>query len=80
MRTDGYETDKPTPGRYMKLYDRKRDPGEFADVAAKHPEVVKKMQKLVLERYRTTHPEANKEPKGLPAEEAIDFYVRPRDA
>jgi len=79
-RTDGYETDKPTPGRYVRLYDRKRDPGEFTDVAAKHPEVVKKMQNLVLDRYRKTHPEANKEPKGLPAEEAIDFYVRPRDA
>ena len=64
----------------MKLFDRKRDPGEFADVAGNHPEVVKEMQKLVLQRYRSTHPEASKEPKGLPAAEAIDFYVRPRDA
>ena len=39
-RTDGYETERPTPGRYFRLYDLKSDPGEFTDVAAKHPEVV----------------------------------------
>jgi hypothetical protein len=79
-RTDGYETERPTPGRYIRLYDRKRDPGEFTDVAAKYPEVVARMQGLVLERYRATHPDAAGEPKNLPAPEAIDFYVRPRDA
>jgi choline-sulfatase len=78
-RGDGYETDRPTPGRYIRLYDRKRDPGEFTDVAAKYPEVVQRMQELVLERYRATHPDAAAEPKNLPAPEAIDFYVRPRD-
>ncbi|MCA2963905.1 MAG: sulfatase [Acidobacteriota bacterium] len=79
-RGDGYETDRPTPGRYIRLYDRKRDPGEFTDVAAKYPEVVRQMQDLVLKRYRATHPDAAAEPTNLPAPEAIDFYVRPRDA
>jgi choline-sulfatase len=78
-RTDGYEIDNPTPGRYIRLYDRKSDPGEFTDVAGKHPEVVQAMQKSILERFRATHPDAASEPKGLPDPEAIEFYVRPRD-
>lgn len=79
-RTDGYETDNPTPGRTVKLFDRKADPGEFANVAAKHPEVVASMQQWILQRYRATHPDAAKEPKNLPAPEALEFYVVPRDA
>ena len=79
-RTDGYGTDNPTPGRYLKLYDKKTDPGEFFNVAAKHPDVVAAMQQSILRRYRTTHPDAAKEPKGVSAAEAIEFYVVPRDA
>lgn len=78
-RTDGYETDNPTPGRYQRLYDLKSDPGEFTDVAAKHPRIVSAMQDLILERYRATHPEADREPPRASREEAIEFYVRPRD-
>jgi len=79
-RTDGYKTDKPTPGRYTRLYDRKADPGEFTDVAAKHPRVVEEMENLILERFRRTHPEAAIEPGNLSREAAIEWYVRPRDA
>ncbi len=79
-RTDGYETDNPTPGRYIRLYDRKSDPGEFVNVAAKHPDVVADMQKFILDRYRATHPDAAAEPKNLGAPEALEYYVRPRDA
>ncbi len=79
-RTDGYETDKPTPGRYIRLFDLKADPGEFTDVAAKHPEVVAKLRGLMLDRYRATHPDAGNEPKGVGAEEMLEFYLRPRDA
>ena len=79
-RTDGYETDNPTPGRDIKLYDKKSDSGEFFNVAAKHPDVVAAMQQSILKRYRATHPDAAKEPKGVSAAEAIEFYVVPRDA
>ena len=79
-RTDGYETDKPTPGHYIRLYDLKADPGEFTDVAAKHPDVVEKLRGLMLARYRATHPEAAQEPKGAKPEESVAFYLRPRDA
>lgn len=79
-RTDGYATGNPTPGRYVRLYDLKADPGEFTDVAAKHPEVVGELSKLLLERFRATHPESAAEPPRLSTAEAIEWYLRPRDA
>lgn len=78
-RQDGYVTDNPTPGRYVRLYDHKSDAGEFADVAAAHPDVVENLRKLMLERFRATHPEAASEPQRLSVDESLDWYVRPRD-
>jgi arylsulfatase A-like enzyme len=75
-----YKTENPTPGRYVRLYDLKSDPGEFRNVAAEHPELVARFESLILERFRQTHPEATSEPQSLSIEEAIDWYVRPRDA
>ncbi len=79
-RTDGYETDNPTPGRYIRLYDLKKDPGEFTDVAAKEPAVVARLQKLMLDRFHATHPEARQLPHGLDERESIEWFLRPRDA
>jgi len=79
-RGDGYITDDPTPGRYVRLFDLKNDPGEFSNVAPANGEVVARMQTLLLDRFRSTHPEAAVEPRGLSAEESLDWYLRPRDA
>jgi choline-sulfatase len=79
-RTDGYKTDNPKPGRYHRLFDLEADPGEFTDLSAKSPAVVAKMEGLILERFRKTHPDAEQEPQRLSREEAIEFYLRPRDA
>lgn len=79
-RTDGYITDHPTPGRYRILYDLKADPGEFHNVAARNPEVARRLQGLMLERFRRTHPEAAEEPGHVSEEEVLDWYLRPRDA
>jgi arylsulfatase A-like enzyme len=78
-RTDGYKTDHPTPGRTVRLYDVKADPGEFHNVAARHPEVVDQLSQLMLARFRATHPEAQAEPLGLKTADAIEWYLRPRD-
>jgi choline-sulfatase len=78
-REDGYETDNPTPGRYVRLFDLEKDPGEFQNVAPKHPDVVAKLETIMLDQFRTTHPDAEKEPPRLSREEAIEFYLRPRD-
>ena len=79
-RKDGYETDKPTPGRYRRLYHLKADPGEFTDVATKHPDVVSRLESLMLDRFRATHPDREREPQRLSREESTEFYLRPRDA
>lgn len=79
-RTDGYLTDRPTPARYVKLFDLKPDPGEFTNVAARHPQVVTRLERVILDRFRNTHPEAAQEPQRLSTEESIEWYVRPRDA
>jgi arylsulfatase A-like enzyme len=78
-RTDGYKTDNPTPGRYLRLYDMRSDPGEFTDVAPKHPKIVSRMKELMLKRFQSTHPEAPREPSGG-TDEKLDWYLRPRDA
>ncbi len=79
-RTDGYLTDNPTPGRYVRLYDLKADPGEFTDIAAKNPAIVAKLKALMLDRFRRTHPDAAGEPTSAGVDEAIEYYLRPRDA
>jgi len=78
-RQDGYGTANPTPGRYTILYDLNSDPDEFHNVAANHPEIVAEMKRLMLDRFRSTHPEAKAEPRGT-LEESLDYYLRPRDA
>ena len=78
-RGDGYITDTPTPGRYTRLYDLKRDPGEFTNVAERHPEVVRELRSLLVERFLKTHPEAASVSAGAPQEDRLDFFLRPRD-
>jgi choline-sulfatase len=78
-RQDGYETDNPTPGRTVRLFDLSKDPGEFTDVAARNPKVVAELQQVALERFRQTHPEADREPSGADREAALEFYLPPRD-
>jgi choline-sulfatase len=78
-RTDGYKTDNPTPGRYVRLYDLQSDSEEFTDIAPKHPGIVTRMKELMLERFRSTHPETQQEPGGG-TDDILDWYLRPRDA
>ena len=79
-RADSYRTDDPTPGRYIRLYDEKKDPDELTDLASKHPEVVARLSGLMLARFRATHPDASSEPKHSSVADSIDWYLRPRDA
>ncbi|HEY1339286.1 MAG TPA: sulfatase-like hydrolase/transferase [Bryobacteraceae bacterium] len=79
-RLDWYRPAKPLDGRWRKLYDLRSDPDEFHDIAAREPDLVRRFQSMLLERFRQTHPEAGSEPAGLESEASLDFYVRPRDA
>ena len=78
-RTDGYKTSQPTPGRYRRLYDLTKDPGEFTDLSSQQPDTVRGLEEMLLARFRSTHPDASQEPNGS-RENALDFYLRPRDA
>ena len=79
-RKDGYETADPTPGRYRRLFDLRADGGEFHDVAKRHPDLVAKFEGVMLDRFRLTHPDREREPQRLSREEATEYYLRPRDA
>jgi choline-sulfatase len=79
-RTDGYETEHPTPGRYVRLFDLHEDPEEFYDVSSRHPAVVQQMEQLLLERFLQTHPERDGVDGRMDRREAIEFFLRPRDA
>lgn len=79
-RRDGYVVIDPTPGRYKILFDLQADPGEFHNAAKQHPELVEQLEAVMLKRLRATHPDAHNEPRALTSEEALDWYVRPRDA
>jgi len=81
-RRDGYETDNPLPGPYVRLYDLKKDPGEFHDVSrdTAHGARIAEMKSLLLKRFRDTHSEAARVSASLPAEQQLDFFLRPRDS
>ncbi len=79
-RLDWYRPAKPPVGRWRRLYDLKEDPQEFYDISAREPKLVERFEAMLLDRFRRTHPDAANEPKGFSAEDALDFYVRPRDA
>jgi choline-sulfatase len=70
-RNDGYLTANPTPGRIVRLYDRKADPGEFKNLASAEPALALSLTKKLEARFQATHPE-----QGL----TLDQYLRPRDA
>ena len=80
LRTDGYRTDHPTPGRYTRLFKLKDDPNEFKNVAQHYPEVTEKLSRELLARFRATHPQSQMEPPNLNSADALDWYLRPRDA
>lgn len=79
-RLDWYRPVHPIHHRWRRLYDLRDDPNEFHDVAGRHPDLVRQFEAMLLKRFRDTHPDAGQEPAGLTPEEALDFYVRPRDA
>jgi choline-sulfatase len=79
-REDGYITANPAPGRYVRLYDLRKDTGEFRDIAPRQPELVRHFEQLMLDRFLQTHPEAEQVPARASLEEKIEWFLRPRDA
>ena len=81
-RQDGYETHDPTPGRYMRLYNLRDDPKELSNLAGRpgHENRTETLQRYLLTRFLTTHPEASRLPIDLSIDAKLDWFLRPRDA
>ena len=80
-RLDGYETENPRPGRWLRLYNLKEDPRELKNLAAQleYRPVIDNLETHLLARFLATHPESRDLPDGLTREEQIDWFLRPRD-
>jgi choline-sulfatase len=80
-RLDGLETDNPTPGRYVRLFDLEADPGEFDNLSAdpSSAPIIVEMKQHLLARFLATHPDVADLPDGLALEDQLDWFLRPRD-
>jgi len=80
-RTDGYVTDNPTPGPYVRLYDREADPNEDVDLSGR-PEMADTKRWLIdalYERITTTRNPGDQPPPGPDKLEAIRRCLVPKD-
>jgi arylsulfatase A-like enzyme len=80
-RTDGYVTDVPTPGPYVRLYDRESDPNEDVDLADR-PEMADTKRWLIdalFERITSTRNPDDQAPPGLDKLATIRRCLVPKD-
>ncbi len=80
-RQDGYVTDDPTPGPYVRLHDRQTDPGEDVDLSDR-PELADTKRWLIdalYERITTTRNADDPAPVGLDKLATIRRCLVPKD-
>ncbi len=80
-RRDGYETGRPLPGPYERLYDLEVDPDETSDLRNR-PElepVVAELRRKLLQRLSTTREGRLAVPPGLSEAEALRWCLVPQD-
>ena len=80
-RLDGYETGRPLPGPYRKLFDVADDPGETKNLVDR-PDLASTLDRLeaqMLDRLSRTRNPDDEIPPGLKRLEAIHWCLRPRD-
>lgn len=80
-RRDGYETDDPTPGPYVRLFDRQADPNEDVDLSDR-PERADTKRWLIdalHERITSSRNADDPAPAGLDKLETIRRCLVPRD-
>lgn len=75
----GYATGYGPSGIVHRLYNLKEDPLEKHDLSANYPEIVLKMQQIMLQRFMETHPDAANCPEGLTVEGKLVWFCEPRD-
>lgn len=81
QRRDGYQTGRPLPGPYARLYDLQDDPQEQRDLAGREQvaAIQAELQCVLADRLARGRREDDRAPAGLSELEAIRWYLRPRD-
>ncbi len=81
QRQDGYQTGKPLPGPYQRLFDLVDDPGETRDLSAdpRHQAVKEGLLQKMYVRMVTTRDRLEPIPPGLSLLETIHWCLVPRD-
>jgi hypothetical protein len=82
-RLDGYETGRPLPGPYLRLFDLEAGPGEDHDLAGdpSRRDVVADLRGRLLQRFRDTWPpNAPAPPVRDGSDRELFHYLTPRDA
>lgn len=81
LRQDGYQTGKPLPGPYQRLFDEVDDPGEARDLAddPRFRAVKEDLLRRMHRRLTTTRDGLEPVPPGLSELEAIHWCLIPRD-
>ncbi len=81
QRDDGYATGKPLPGRTLKLFDMKNDPGQMTNLAnhPEHADAVRALTQRLAEHLRATARQPELIPRTDDVHELLDFLVQPRD-
>jgi choline-sulfatase len=80
-RQDGYATGRPSPGRTVRLYDLRADPGEFTNLAGR-PEQAERVAALTRQLAEALRA-VERDPTSVPAGDvhaALAYCLRPRDA
>jgi choline-sulfatase len=81
LRQDGYQTGKPLPGPYQRLFDLVDDPGETRDLAddPRHQAVKQDLLHRMYRRLTSTRDGLGPVPPGLSELESIHWCLVPRD-
>jgi len=75
----GYTTGHGPSGMYHWLFNLQKDQGETTNLASRQPLKVRELQRVMLNFFMRTHPEADKCPEELTLEGKLVWFCEPRD-
>lgn len=79
VRQDGYVTDDPAPGRYVRLFDLENDPRELRNLGqdSRFAARVRELQQVLVARFESSCAPDLKAPRESSLEEKLDWYLVP---